>query len=111
MTPITDEFMMQMLDISKNYCVVILKTGPKMKDPGAEKIIWEHGRRNFALCEDGILAAICAIDDGSNIHGIAVFDAEEKEVNKIMDEDPGVKAGIFVFETHVCRGFLADNMP
>jgi hypothetical protein len=28
-----------------------------------------------------------------------------------MDEDPGVKAGIFVYEVHACRGFPGDCLP
>jgi len=47
MTSITDEFMRQMLPLAKNYCIVILKAGTKINDPGVEKIIWEHGRKEF----------------------------------------------------------------
>jgi hypothetical protein len=47
MAKITDEFMRQMLTTTKNYSLVILKAGPKRHEPGIEKIIWEHGRRNF----------------------------------------------------------------
>jgi hypothetical protein len=57
MTEITDEFMRQTISRTKNYCVVILKAGPNRNKAGAEKIIWEHGRRNFAPCRR--IAADC----------------------------------------------------
>ena len=75
---------------SKNYCIVILKAGPHKNQDGAEKIIWEHGRRNFALRADGVLSIVCPISDGSNVSGVSIFNAPVEEVKKIMDEDPGV---------------------
>jgi hypothetical protein len=111
MTPITDEFMQQMLTKTRQYCIVILKAGPKKREVGAEKIIWEHGRRNFALRADGVLSLVCPISDGSDVSGIGIFNASSEEVKKIMDEDPGVKAGVFVYEVHVCRSFPGDSLP
>lgn len=110
MTTITDEYMRQMLAKSRQYCIVILKAGPKKHEEGAEKIIWEHGRRNFELRAAGKLAIVCPIADGTDVSGIGIFDAPIEEVKKIMDEDPGVKAGIFVYETHVCRSFPGSNL-
>jgi hypothetical protein len=108
---ITDEFMRQMLATTRGYCVVILKAGPKKNDDGADKIIREHGRRNFALRADGLLSIVCPISDGSNVSGIGIFNASVEEVKKIMDEDPGVKAGVFVYEVHACRSFPGDSLP
>ena len=54
MATITDEYMMQMLPTVKQYSITILKAGPKRNEPGAEKIIREHGRRNFSLRADGL---------------------------------------------------------
>jgi hypothetical protein len=111
MTRITDDFMREMISKTKNYCIVILKAGPNRNAPGVEKIIWEHGRRNFALRADGVLPIVCPIADGSNISGIGIFNASVDEVKRIMDEDPGVKEGVFVYEIHVCRGFPGDCLP
>lgn len=111
MTTITDDFMRQMMTTTKNYCIVILKHGPKRNQEGIEKIIWEHGRRNFQLRADGLLAIVCPISDGSNVSGIGIFNASVEEVKKIMDEDPGVKAGVFVYEIHPCRSFPGDSLP
>jgi hypothetical protein len=33
------------------------------------------------------------------------------EVKKIMDEDPGVQAGVFVYEIHATRSFPGDSLP
>ncbi|MGA3199019.1 MAG: hypothetical protein ABSD89_06380 [Halobacteriota archaeon] len=111
MTTITDEFMKQMLSKTKQYCIVILEAGPNRYEEGMEKIIWEHGRRNFALRADCVLSIVCAVSDGSNVSGVGIFNAPVEEVRKIMDEDPGVKAGVFVYEMHACRSFPGDNLP
>ncbi len=111
LTTVTDEFMRQMMSSAKNYCVVILKAGPKRNDDGIEKIIWEHGRRNFALRADGVLSIVCPISDGSNVTGVGIFNAPVEEVKKIMDEDPGVKAGVFIYELHACRSLPGDSLP
>lgn len=84
---------------------------PKRNEPGVEKIIWEHGRRNFALRADGVLPIVCPVNDGSNVKGVGIFNASVEQVKKIMDEDPGVKAGVFVYGIHVCRGFPRDCLP
>jgi hypothetical protein len=33
------------------------------------------------------------------------------ETRQIMDGDPGVKAGIFVYEVHPCSSFPVDTLP
>ena len=110
MSTITDEYMRQMLGISRNYCILILKAGPKKREEGSEKLIWEHGRRNFELRASGVLSIVCPVNDGSEISGIGIFNVSPAEVKKIMDEDPGVKAGIFVYEIHACRSFPGDSL-
>lgn len=111
MTKITDEFMRQMISTTRQYCIVILKAGPYKHMGGVEKIIWEHGRRNFELRAEGVLPIVCPISDGSDVSGIGIFDAPVEEVKKIMDEDPGVQAGVFVYEIHACRSFPGDSLP
>ncbi|VVB84314.1 Uncharacterised protein [uncultured archaeon] len=71
MQTITDDYMRQMLPRARNYSIVILRSGPKSKEPGVEKIIWEHGRRNFALRADGVLSIVCPVIDGSDVRGVA----------------------------------------
>jgi hypothetical protein len=111
MTEITDEFMKEMLAKTKNYCIVILKDGPNCNSPDVKKIVWEHGRRNFALRRDGLLPIVCPISDEGEVSGIGIFNASLDETKKIMDGDPGVKEGIFVYEIHKCRSFPGDCLP
>lgn len=111
MKAITDEYMRNILSKSKDYSVVILKATPKRKEPGADKIVVEHGRRNMALREQGVLPIICRISDESNVSGVGIYNATPEEVRKIMDEDPGVRAGIFTYEVHRCKSFPRDCLP
>ncbi len=111
MTTITDEYMQQMLAKTKEYSLVILKAGPNRQMAGVEKILREHGRRNFALREEGVLAIVCPVTDGSEVSGVGIFNAEIDRVRAIMDGDPGVKAGIFTYEVHPCRSFPGDCLP
>ena len=111
MSEITDEFMRQMISRTRNYCVVILKAGPNRNKPGVEKIIWEHGRRNFNLRAEGLLSIVCPVSDGSDVSGVGIFNADIDVVKLIMDEDPAVKEGVFVYEIHACRSFPGDSLP
>jgi len=111
MAAITDEYMQQMLLTARSYSVVILKPTPKRREPGADKIVWEHGRCNFALRADGLLSIVCPIADGGDVSGISIFNASVEETVKLMDEDPAVKAGIFVYEVRACRSFPGDSLP
>jgi hypothetical protein len=110
-TVITDEHMRKMLSQAKNYSIVILRSGPKRNEPGVEKILWEHGRRNFALRADGLMPIVCRVADGSDVNGVGIFNVSVEETRKIMDEDPGVKAGVFVYEVHACTSFPGDSLP
>jgi hypothetical protein len=103
MSEITDDFMRQMISRTRNYCVVILKAGPNRNKPGVEKIIWEHARRNFALRAEGLLSIVCPVSDGSDVLGVGIFNADINAVKLIMDGDPAVKEGVFVYKIHACR--------
>jgi hypothetical protein len=111
MQTIADEYMRQMLPTARNYCIAILRAGPKRHQPDVEKIIWEHGRRNFALRADGKLAIVCPVNDGSDVTGVGIFNTSLEETKEIMDEDPGVKAEVIVYELHTCRSFPGDSLP
>lgn len=111
MATISNEFMMEMLGKTKEYTIVILKRGPNYGGEGHDKIIWEHGRRNFSLRADGLLSIVCPVRDGSEVTGLSIFKGSVEEVQQLMDEDPGVKVGTFVYETHPCRSFPGDSLP
>ncbi len=111
MSEITDEFMTQMLSRARDYSIVILKAGPNRSRSGAEKIIWEHARRNFLLRARGVLPIVCPITDKSDLAGIGIFNADVEETKSIMDQDPAIKEGILVYEAHPCRSFPGDCLP
>lgn len=111
MKTFSDEEMGQLLPTAKQYSVVILKRGPRFGDESSAQIIWEHGRRNFGLRDDGVLAVVLPVIDESDVCGIGVFAATVDETAAIMADDPGVAAGVFVYQVHACRGFPGDALP
>lgn len=111
MKTFSDEEMGQLLPTAKQSSVVILKRGPRFGDESSAQIIWEHGRRNFGLRDDGVLAVVLPVTDESDVCGIGVFAATVDETAAIMADDPGVAAGVFVYQVHACRGFPGDALP
>lgn len=111
MATITDEQMRALLPKAKEYTIVILRPGPNHYMDGVDAIVWEHGRRNFELRDAGILAVVCPVRDGSDVCGVGVFNLDPKRTREVMEGDPGVSAGVFVYEVHPCRGFPGDTLP
>jgi hypothetical protein len=110
MKEISDETMKEMRAKSKGYALLILKPGPRRHDPGADKIIWEHGRRNHALRAEGILPIVCPVG-APEVSGIGLFNASVEEVERLMKDDPAVKEGVLVFSVYACWGFPGDALP
>jgi len=111
MAGISDEDMRQMLGTTRGYTVVILKDGPNRTMAGADGLVWEHGRRNFELRADGRLAIVCPVLDDTEVDGIGIFTTSAEETAQIMDGDPAVAAGVFVYEVHPVRSFPGDALP
>ncbi|MFI5153280.1 MAG: hypothetical protein ACHQET_08115 [Chitinophagales bacterium] len=111
MSSITNDHMKEMMTKTKNYSVVILKAGPNLNQQDTPGIIWEHGRRNFELRASGKLSIVCPVTDTSDVKGIGIFNVDQTELKEIMDNDPGVKAGIFLYEIHSVRSFPGDQLP
>ena len=110
MDEITDEYMMSMLPTTKAYTLVLLKAGPNRTMDGADKIVWEHGRRNFGLRADGVLDVVCPVMDDSEVCGVGIFSTSAEETERIMAGDPGVVAGVFRYDVHPCRSFPGDAL-
>jgi len=108
---VTDEMLRDALQETRPYTVCVLKAGPRFQEPGPAReswladLIWEHGKRNYALYLAGLARVICPVADGSGTTGVTVFDADPEDVDRIMREDPGVKAGLFTFEIHPTQTF------
>ena len=109
---ITDEYMREHIQKTKPYTIVILhKTARINSEPGADKIIWEHARRNFQLRKEGKLSVVCPIRDETDVSGVGIFSTDLQETRRIMDQDPAVKVGILTYETHPTRSFPGDSLP
>jgi hypothetical protein len=111
MNTVTNEFMMEMLSKSKNYTAVILHKGPNDNIPERQQIIQEHGRKNFELRESGILSIVCPVTEDNTIRGIGIFNAEKQEVEKLLKEDPAIKAGVLIYEMLYVKSFPGDALP
>jgi len=108
---ITDEVMRSRLAEVQPYTMLVLNTTPAFARPACDAIIWEHGRRNMTLVEAGLLAVVLPVDDDSSVAGYGVFNADVEMTRRLMDEDPGVRAGIFSVELHPVRGFPGSSLP
>ncbi len=110
MSEITDEYMHEMLKTVKPYTLVLLQSTSKRDEVGANEIIWEHGRRNFALRKDGSICLVCPATDGGTVAGMYIFRTNVEETKKIMDGDPAVMAGIYTYDMHALLGFPGDSL-
>lgn len=108
---ITDEMMMENKTVTRPYMMVILKAGPNISTPGAEKIIWEHGRRNLSMRAAGLMSMIFPVDDGGEVCGVGIFNADPEAIQRIMAQDPAVQAGVFTIDVHPTRSFPGDALP
>jgi len=106
-----DDEMRSAIAGTQPYTVVILKAGPNYGAADAPDVIWEHGRRNLGLRDAGTLAVVLPVTDESGVCGIGVFNVPVAETEAIMADDPGVRAGVFTFDVHPCRGFPGDHLP
>jgi hypothetical protein len=111
MKTFTDAEMNELLPAAKQYSVVILKKGPNFGEDTTPAVIWEHGRRNFGLRHDGVLPVVLPVTDGSDVCGVGVLATSVDDATALMNDDPGVAAGVFDFEVHPCRGFPGDALP
>ncbi len=108
MKQITDEYMQSMLATIKPYCIVLLKPSSNTLAENAQQVLWEHGRRNFALREEGKISIVCPVSKEADVAGLYIFNCNEEETAAIMKDDPAVKAGIFDYYTYPCMSFPGD---
>ena len=110
MAVITDEYFREIHSKLRDYTMVLIKSTPKRNDAGAEAIIFEHARKNFAIREDGLVSIVCPVFGDNDLSGMYIFNIPASEVQRIMDDDPAVKAGIFNYEIYPCKGFPGDSL-
>ena len=107
---ISDDFMRENLTKTKPYVLVLLNATRHVTDSD-RPLIWEHGRRNFSLRESGLMPIVCPVGDDSDLAGICILNVAVDEAARIMDGDPGVRAGLFTYEIHEVRGFPGSSLP
>ena len=109
---VTDEMMRSRLGGTREYTIVVLHRAPAYATRSdVESIVWEHGRRNFALRAAGLLSIVCPVRDDSDVAGVGIYNADPAQTCEILRGDPGVQAGIFTYEVHPCRAFPGDCLP
>ena len=113
---VTDGILRDALQGIRPFTVCTLKAGPSFQEPGPAReswvaeVIWEHGKRNYALYLAGLMRIVCPIGDGTGTTGVCIFDADADEVDRIMRHDPGVKAGLFTYEIHPTQTFPESRL-
>jgi len=108
---VTDEMMRGRLGATKAYTAIVLRTTETFVRPGADQVVWEHGRRNMALVDAGLLSIVLPVTDDSELAGFGIFALTPEETVTVMDADPGVRAGVFSYEVHPVRGFPGSALP
>lgn len=111
MQSISDEQMQHLLQQSKAYTLVLLQSLPNVQKENLQEILWEHGRRNFALRAEGLLSIVAPVTEESEIAGIAIFNCDAAKAKEIMLDDPAVKEGVFSFAVLPIRSFPGDSLP
>jgi len=110
MSSITDDEIREVLKTSRPYTLVLFKAGPRADKLGADRMIWEHGRRNLKLRKEGKLDLIIRLGTEGEILGVDVFNTDIDETRRIMEDDPAVKAGVLVFEIRRAMSFPGDSL-
>jgi len=108
---ITDETMLQGRASARAYTIVILTHGPAYATPGSDAIIWEHGRRNYALRAAGLLSIVCPIRDDTDTAGVGIFNTDPAGVEHILRGDPAIQAGVLTYAIHPAWSFPGDSLP
>ncbi len=108
---VTDETMRGRLSAAKSYTTIVLRKTPAFVRPDVDRIVWDHGRRNMALVDAGLLSVVLPVNDDSGLAGFGVFALTPEDTVTVMEADPGIRAGIFTYDVHPVRGFPGSALP
>ena len=106
----TDEEMQALRPATRGVLACAAEGGAEYGTDESRALVWEHGRRNFGLREAGSLAVVCPMTDDSDLCGVGIFTTAVEETRTLMNDDPGVVAGVFTCEVHPVRGFPGDAL-
>ena len=107
---VTPEFVQSELARAKEYSVALLKDGPNWNHAERDQIVGAHAMRNFELRDQGTLAIVGPMRSDGDIRGLYIFNCTPEETAVILDGDPSVEAGIFVYEVHKMMAFPGDAL-
>jgi len=98
----------------KQYTLVLLKRGPNydnMQPDILQQNHLAHLQHLFGLRDKGILAINGPVVDECDIVGVSIYNsADKKEVESYVINDPGVKAGRFVYEIYSWFSIPGDKL-
>lgn len=104
-----DAAMDAILATSRDYTLVVLRHGPTRREPGADAVIREHGRRNLRLRAEGSLVVVLRVGE-PHLAGLAVFRTGLDETRALLADDPAVLAGALELEFLEASGFPGDSL-
>lgn len=91
-----------------NYVLVLLKKGPKydiLEDDIREQNFSAHNSYYAELQANGVLTFSGNTPGEGDLYGVAIYNiADDEKVKTLVSNDPGVTAGLFDYEIHLCFG-------
>lgn len=106
----TDDRMMQLVGSARVYTACVLRPGPRWGVGDWEQVIWEHGRRNLVMREDGTLVVTLRVP-GPDIVGIGVYNSDLEATRELLAGDPAVQTDILTYTLYPADGFPGDALP
>lgn len=106
----TDDRMMELVGSARPYTVCVLRPGPNWGAGDWERIIWEHGRRNLAMREDGILV-VTLRTESDDVVGVGVYNRDIDATRELLAGDPAIDGDVLRFTLYPAQGFPGDALP
>jgi hypothetical protein len=105
----SDEFIHSRLATAKKYPMILLRKGPNYASSASLQL--QHVRYQFWLRKIGALLIDGPLLDDGDIVGVGIFGMTDlSEVRRLMDDDPGIMSGRFVYELAWWMGFPGDRL-
>ena len=98
----------------KTYYMVFLKSGPNRSQDSTEamKIQIAHLNNIQKMANEGKLAIAGPFLDNTELRGIFILNVESiEEAEKLVSEDPAVKAGRLTYEIHPWMSAKGSTLP
>lgn len=90
-------------DSMVTFAFVMLRRGPRWTanaTPAVSRVLKAHQQNIETLRRKGTVIAAGPIDGTGELRGVLVFDADAATTRRLLEKDPAVRAGRFVFDIH-----------